>query len=236
VDHAVVTRDEWLAARMPLLAKEKAHTRAGDALAAERRAMPWVKVETDYVFDRPSGKVTLSELFEGRRQLFTKNFMLAPGQAFQCTGCSLEVDHMAGLVEHLNGNGVSYAVVAPAPLPEIEAMKHRMGWTIPWVSSFGNDYIRDLVMAFAPDGVGGAGNQALYRDDDGQIYLTYAGYGRGGEMHMGIYGILDQMPLGRSENGPNFTMADWVKPRNLYGAGGAVAPNGEFHPESCGHI
>src|SRR5579862_1682526 len=121
--HRIVSRDEWLAARTALLAKEKAFTRQRDELSEQRLALPWVKIEKDYVFDGPAGKLTLSDLFAGKSQLFTKTFMLAPGQTRQCVGCSLEVDHVAGLLEHLAANDVAYAVIAPAPIAEIEAMR-----------------------------------------------------------------------------------------------------------------
>src|SRR5688500_12402410 len=122
MDHPkIVTRDEWLVARKELLAKEKELTRLRDQLAAERRALPWVKIEKSYVFDAPEGKVTLADLFDGRTQLFIKHFMMGPGQVAQCVGCSLEVDHIDGVLVHLENHDVSYAVVARAPIAEIEA-------------------------------------------------------------------------------------------------------------------
>src|SRR5277367_5079899 len=105
MEHQIVSREEWRKARAALIVKEKAHMRAGDALGAEQRALPWVKIEKDYVFEGPSGKLTLSDLFDGRSQLFIKLFMLQPGQTRQCTGCSLDVDHVAGLLEHRAGSG-----------------------------------------------------------------------------------------------------------------------------------
>jgi predicted dithiol-disulfide oxidoreductase (DUF899 family) len=234
MQHEVVSREEWRKARAALIAKEKAFTRAGDALGAEQRALPWVKIDKDYVFEGPSGKLTLSDLFDGRSQLFIKLFMLAPGQIRQCTGCSLEVDHVAGLLEHLQGNDVTYAVVAPAPIGEIEALRQRMGWRFPWVSCFGGDFHHDVHVTFTPDGVSDTGNVVFYKDDDGQVFHTYSSYSRGCEGFLGIYRIFDVMPKGRNENGPNRSMADWVRPRNMYGHGGTVARNGEYHPQACG--
>src|SRR5579864_5245329 len=120
------SREEWHAARIALLEKEKALTAMKDALAAERRALPWVHIEKNYVFDGPSGPVTLSELFGGRSQLFIKHFMMGPGQSQHCVGCSLEVDHLAGIRVHLENHDLSYAVVARAPIEEIERLKHQM--------------------------------------------------------------------------------------------------------------
>jgi len=232
MQHDIVSRPEWLEARTALLAKERAAMRAYDQLGVEQRALPWVKIEEDYLFEGPSGPVSLSELFDGKSQLFTKTFMLAPGQTRQCVGCSLEVDHIAGLLEHLNNNDVAYAVVAPAPIGEIEAMRQRMGWRFPWVSSFGNNFVRDIELGFGLPGKP-AGNNIFYKDDSGQIFHTYAAYARGCEAFLGIYRILDLMPKGRNENGPHHSLTDWARPRNLYGTGGTVRPNGEFEPSAC---
>jgi predicted dithiol-disulfide oxidoreductase (DUF899 family) len=229
MEHEIVSREKWLEARAVLLAKERAAMKAYDQLGAQQRALPWVRIEKDYVFQGPSGPVSLSELFDGKSQLFTKTFMLAPGQTRQCVGCSLEVDHMAGLLEHLNNNDVAYAVIAPAPIGEIEAMRQRMEWRFPWVSSFGNDFARDIELGFGmPDKP--AGNNVFYKDERGQIFHTYAAYARGCEAFMGIYRILDVMPKGRNENGPNHALTDWARPRTLYGTGGTVAANGEYQP------
>jgi predicted dithiol-disulfide oxidoreductase (DUF899 family) len=126
--HPVLAREAWLEARKALLAKEKEMTRRRDRLAAERRALPWVKIEKDYVFDTPTGKVTLAQLFDGRSQLFIKHFMMGPGQIGQCVGCSFEVDHVEGALVHLEHHDVTYAAVARAPIEEIEAVRKRMGW------------------------------------------------------------------------------------------------------------
>jgi predicted dithiol-disulfide oxidoreductase (DUF899 family) len=232
MEHQIVSREKWLEARAALMAKEKSAMKAYDALGAEQRALPWTTIENDYVFQGPSGPVSLSALFDGKSQLFTKTFMLAPGQTRQCVGCSLEVDHMAGLLEHLNNNDVAYAVVAPAPIAEIEAMRQRMGWRFPWVSSFGNDFVRDIELGFGMPGEP-AGNNVFYKDESGQIFHTYAAYARGCEAFLGIYRILDVMPKGRNENGPCHNLTDWARPRTLYGTGGTVAPNGEFQPLAC---
>jgi predicted dithiol-disulfide oxidoreductase (DUF899 family) len=234
MQHRVVSREEWGKARAALIAKEKAFTRAGDALGVEQRALPWVRIDKEYVFTGPDGRLTLSGLFDGRSQLFIKLFMLEPGQTRQCTGCSLDVDHVEGLLEQLNDNDFTSVVVAPAPIEEIEILRQRMGWRFPFVSSFGGDFCRDVDEGFAPDGVTGTGIVVFYKNDEGEIFHTYSGYSRGCEAFMGIYRYFDVMPKGRNENGPYHTMGDWVRPRNMYGKGGTVARNGQYHPETCG--
>jgi len=232
--HEVVSREDWRTARLALLVQEKAYTRAGDALGAEQRALPWVEIDKNYIFQSVSGPRTLSDLFDGRSQLFVKLFMFDPGQKQQCTGCSLEADHVAGLLEHLNGNDVSYVAIAPAPIEEIEDLRHRMDWRFPWVSSFGSDFHHDAYVTFNPDGLNSPNNLVFYKDEEGRIFHTYTVYSRGGESFLGIYRIFDLMPKGRNENGPYHTMADWVRPRNMYGKGGMVERNGRYHLQSCG--
>jgi predicted dithiol-disulfide oxidoreductase (DUF899 family) len=156
----VVSRQEWLKPRRDLLVKEKKITRLRDALVADRRSLPWVRVEKEYVFDGPVGRVTLSDLFEGRSQLFIKHIMMGPGVQHQCVGCSLEVDHVEGLLEHLNNHDVTYAVVARAPIEEIEAVRKRMGWRFPWVSSYRSDFNFDFNVSFRPEAA--AEDRAIY--------------------------------------------------------------------------
>jgi len=130
--HRIVSREQWLEERTALLAKEKAFTRMRDELNAQRRALPWVKIEKEYVFDAPEGEVTLAQLFDERGQLFIKHFMMGPGQTTQCVGCSLEVDHVEGLLEHMENHDLSYVAVARAPIEEIETVRKRMGWRFRW--------------------------------------------------------------------------------------------------------
>src|SRR6202041_4087342 len=136
----IVSREEWLAARKKLLVKEKQLTRERDALAAERRQLPWVKVEKNYVFDSPSGKKTLSDLFDGRSQLIVYHFMFGPEWKEGCPSCSFLMDHTDGALVHLAQRDVSFLAVSRAPLPKIEEFKKRMGWHFNWVSSFGTDF------------------------------------------------------------------------------------------------
>ena len=251
--HQIVSREEWTATRKALLRKEKELTRLRDQLAAERRALPRVKIEKDYVFDAPKGKVTLRDLFDGRSQLFIKHFMLAPGQVGQCVGCSLEVDHLEGIFMHLQNHDVTYAAVARAPIEEIEAVRKRMGWNFPWVSSYHSDFNYDFNVSFTPEQVASgralynyqeapawaadledlSGDSVFFKDNAGQLFHTYSTFGRGGEEFLGIYRYLDATPKGRDENGPYHTLADWVRPRNLYGQGGMVEANGRYHQPGC---
>lgn len=250
MQNEIVTREAWIEARRALLAKEKALTRQRDALAAERRDLPWVKVEKRYVFDAPEGKVTLSDLFVGRSQLFIKHFMLGPGQTGQCVGCSLEVDCAEGAIVHLENHDLSYVVVARAPIQEIEAVRARMGWRVRWVSSFGSDFNYDLNVSFRPEDIAAgraffnyrhtdavledlSGDSVFYKNAAGDIFHTYSTFGRGGEEFLSLYRFLDSTPVGRNENGPYRTLADWVRPRNMYGKGGMVEGNGRYHQPTC---
>jgi predicted dithiol-disulfide oxidoreductase (DUF899 family) len=247
----IVSRDEWLAARQQLLVKEKELTRLRDQLSAERRSLPWVRVEKEYVFDGPSGKVTLAELFQGRSQLFVKHFMLGPDAPGQCVGCSFEVDHVEGVLVHLENHDVSYAAVARAPIEEIEAVRKKMGWRFTWVSSFRGDFNYDFNVSFRPEELAAkrafynfrytdpgladlSGDSVFFKDEAGAIFHTYSTFGRGGEEFLGAYRMLDVMPKGRNENGPYHSLADWVRPRNVYGKGGMVEGNGRYHVPSCG--
>jgi len=248
--HRIVSRGEWLEARRVLLDKEKALTRQRDALSDERRSLPWVKVEKDYVFESPSGRVSLAELFHGRSQLFIKHFMMGPGQAKQCVGCSLEVDHVAGLLTHLENHDVTYAAVARAPISEIEAVRARMGWRFTWVSSYGSDFNYDFNVSFTQEQLVArkalvnfrltdpgledlSGDSVFFKDQDGQIFHTYSTFGRGGEEFLGIYRYFDVMPRGRNENGPYHSLGDWARPHNMYGKGGMVEANGRYHAPAC---
>lgn len=251
MQHQIVSRDEWLQARVALQAKEKAFTKMKDALSAEQRALPWVKVEKEYVFDTPTGKQTLSDLFQGRSQLFIKHFMMGPGQQHHCVGCSLEVDHIAGIQVHLENHDVTYTAVARATLDEIEALKKRMDWKFPFVSSFSSDFNYDYNVSFTPAEMTAkkayynfretdpfladlSGDSVFFKDRDGQIYHTYSVFGRGAEPFLTIYEFLDVMPRGRNEEGPYHALTDWVRPHDMYGKGGMVEPIGRYHADGCG--
>ena len=187
----IVSPEEWQAARDALLVEEKAHMKAGDHLAAERRRLPMVRFDAKYPFESADGPVSLLDLFEGRRQLIVYHFMLHPGDEAGCPGCSLVVDNLPHLA-HLHARDVTFTVVAPAPLAEIERYRARMGWDVPWVSAHGSDFTEDC-------GVGtGFGVSVFLRDGD-DVYRTYFTSGRGGEAFLASHRYLDITPLGRQE-------------------------------------
>jgi len=150
MQHKVVSQEEWLAARKALLAKEKQFTRQRDALSKQRRDLPWVKVDKNYVFDGPDGKETLAELFGGRSQLIVYHFMLGPGWEQGCPSCSFLADHFDGMTVHLAHRDVTFVVVSRAPYEQIAAFQKRMGWKFKWVSSNGNDFNFDYHVSFSP--------------------------------------------------------------------------------------
>jgi predicted dithiol-disulfide oxidoreductase (DUF899 family) len=228
----VVSHDEWIAARKELLQKEKDFTRLRDQLNAERRALPWVKVEKEYLFDTPSGRQSLGDLFDGRSQLVTKHFMYGPDWTDGCVGCSFEMDHIEGALVHLEHHDVSYVAVSRAPLAKIEAFKQRMGWRFRWVSSYGSDFNYDYHVSFTPEQVAGgnafynyelrdvgidelSGRSVFYRDEAGDIFHTYSSYARGGELFLGSYAVLDITPKGRDET-INGNLTDWVRHHDRY--------------------
>ena len=229
--HPVVSREDWLNARAALLVKEKALMKAQDALGAEQRALPWIEITTPYVFQDPDGPVTFAELFGGKSQLFVHHFMISSAETTQCVGCSLEVDHTVGLLEHLAANDITYACIAPVEVAVIEALKAKMDWRMPFVSSLGTSFSRDIREGFVPPGAWPAYDSVFYRDEDGRIFLTWSTSGRGAEAFAGIYRYIDVTPKGRQESRG---LTDWARPRPDYGQGGEVANNGRYHPPACG--
>ena len=231
MQHKVVCRDEWIAARKAHLAKEKALTKARDQLSAERRALPWVKVEKNYVFDTPSGKKTLGDLFGGRSQLIVYHFMLGPDWGKGCPSCSYLADHFDGAALHLPDRDVTLTAVSRAPLPEIEAYKKRMGWRFPWVSSYGSDFNFDFHVSFKPEEGDGKvyynyemgdlesdempGVSVFIKDASGAIFHTYSAYARGLDILVGAYNFLDLVPKGRDEAELPWSMA-WVRRHDEY--------------------
>jgi len=234
----VVSREDWLEARRELLKKEKAETRIRDEVNAARRALPWVRIETSYLFDTPEGQQTLGDLFAGRSQLIVYHFMLAPGWEAGCPGCSFLADHFDGALPHLNNHDVTMVVVSRAPLVEIEAYRRRMGWRFPWVSSFSSPFNRDFAVSFTEDELASGavfynfrhtpserasaelpGLSAFYRDEDGSVFHTYSSYARGPEELIGTLMILDRAPKGRNEG----TTMDFVRRHDEYGAGPTVS-------------
>lgn len=192
----IVSHEEWLVAREALLKKEKAATRAKDALSAERRRLPMVKIEKAYTFEGPNGQASLLDLFEGRRQLILYHFMFDPEWDEGCSGCSMLVDNM-GHPAHLHARDASRVLVSLAPLAKLDAYKARMGWTIPWYSSFGSDFNTDFDVTTEQGETFGL--SVFLRDGD-SVYRTYFTDRRGVE-HLGSnWNYLDLTPFGRQES------------------------------------
>jgi predicted dithiol-disulfide oxidoreductase (DUF899 family) len=238
--HRIVSRQEWLAERIKLLAEEKEFTRQRDRLSEKRRALPWVRIDKTYTFDTPAGKQTLGQLFDGRSQLVVDHFMLGPGWGEGCVGCSFGADHMSGGLIHLEHHDVSVVAVSRAPLEEIEAYKKRMGWHFRWVSSFGSDFNYDFGVSFTPEQLAAgkvyynyretengmdelAGLSVFYKDEDGQLFHTYSSYARGCEELLTTYMVLDLTPKGRNETGPRHNLTDWVKRHDEYDGAAAAS-------------
>jgi predicted dithiol-disulfide oxidoreductase (DUF899 family) len=199
----VVTAEEWQVARDALLAKEKEATRARDALAAERRRLPRVRIDKDYVFDGPAGKATLVDLFEGRGQLLLYHFMFGPNQEAGCDGCSMFVDQI-GHLAHLHARDTSFALVSRAPIEKLQAYRKRMGWTTPWYSSFETDFNLDFGVGpeMPQEGVyqdGESFGLSVFLRDGEDIYRTYFTTARGAEALGSVWTFLDLTPLGRQE-------------------------------------
>ena len=241
-NHRVVARGAWIAERKALLAREKELTRFADRIAHERRALPWVRVDKDYAFDTRRGRLSLADLFEGRRQLLVQHFMLGPGWEQGCPSCSFMADHSDGMTVHLENRDVTPLAVSRAPLAEIERFRQRMGWRFRWVSSHGSDFNYDFGVSFTPDDVAKGevhynygpwrhaheelpGISVFYKDDAGEVFHTYSAYGRGVEAMMGTYRMLDLMPKGRDEDNAAFTM-EWVRHHDRYepAPGAGTAP------------
>jgi predicted dithiol-disulfide oxidoreductase (DUF899 family) len=230
--HQVVSREEWIDARKALLAKEKEFTRLRDELSRQRRELPWERVEKEYRFDAPEGKVTLADLFENRSQLIVYHFMFTPSWEEGCKHCSFWADNFNPIVIHLNHRDVSFVAISRAPIAKIDAFKKRMGWNFRWVSAFDNDFNYDYHVSFTPEDLKRGpvfynyetvemnfedreGTSAFYKDDDGAIYHTYSAYARGIDLVNTAYNYLDLAPKGRNEEGLEFTQA-WVRHHDRY--------------------
>ena len=232
-NHPVVTPDRWIAERKKLLAREKQLTHLRDEIARERRALPWERIEKNYVFDTPEGRRTLADLFEGRRQLLVQHFMFGPGWEQGCPSCSYMADHTDGMNVHLAHRDVTLVAISRAKLAEIERFRSRMGWQFKWVSSNGTDFNHDFHVSFTPEerakGKGevyynygmqpfpaeeAPGISLFYKNDAGEIFHTYSTYGRGVEVMMGTYNLLDLAPKGRDEN-PGEGMG-WLRHHDRY--------------------
>jgi predicted dithiol-disulfide oxidoreductase (DUF899 family) len=240
----VVSREEWLAARKDLLRKEKELTRQRDALNAERRTLPMVRIEKDYVFEGPKGKASLLDLFEGRRQLIVGHFMFDPSWEDGCPSCSAGADEISdGLLKHLHARDTTLVEVSRAPLEKVEAYKARRGWTFPWYSSYGSDFNYDFHVTLdesvapveynyrtraeherAGTGYYLEGDQPIempgtsfFLRDGEEVFHTYSMYARGAEMLGGSYYFLDLTALGRQE--------DWEEPKGRATAAHGAVPD-----------
>src|SRR5437868_4430483 len=228
----VVSREEWIAARKTHLAHEKELTQARERLNEERRALPWVKVDKDYVFDGPTGKVQLSDLFKGRSQLIVQHFMFAPDWNEGCKSCSFWADGFERMIPHLAARDTTMVAISRAPLEKLAAFKQRMGWTFDWLSSANGDFNYDYAVSFTPEAVksddkiynfgtsgfsieDAQGISVFYRDDAGTIFHTYSCFARGLDMMNAAYHYLDLTPLGRHEEGLPSSM-DWLRLRDQY--------------------
>ena len=239
VNHPVVPKERWIAERKTLLAREKELTRLRDQVARERRALPWVRIAKDYVFDAPEGRRSLADLFEGRHQLLVQHFMLGPGWEQGCPSCSFMADHTDGMTVHLAHRDTTFVAISRAPLVDIQRFRQRMGWQFKWVSSNANDFNFDFGVSFTPDEKLGnqvtynygtqpyesdelPGISVFYKDDAGQIFHAYSAYRRGVEAMMGTYDLLDLTPKGRDED-PGRGMR-WVRHHDRYEPASAAKP------------
>ena len=231
-EHKVVSREDWIEARREHLVQEKEFTRLRDQLSAQRRELPWVKIDKDYVFEGSDGKETLSDLFDGRSQLLIQHFMYGPDWNEGCPSCSFWADSYNGFVIHLGHRDVTMVSVSRAPLDQLEAYKKRMGWSFKWVSSLGNDFNRDFNVSFTPEEMEkgemyynykinkfpadeAPGASVFYKNGSGDIFHTYSCYGRGLDILNGAYNYLDLVPKGRDEADLPYTMA-WLKRHDQY--------------------
>jgi predicted dithiol-disulfide oxidoreductase (DUF899 family) len=256
VDHPVVSDEPWLVARKRLLAREKELTHLRDQVARERRELPWRRIAGDYVFDTPAGKRTLAELFAGRRQLMVQHFMFGPGWEQGCPSCSFMADHTDGMTIHLAHRDITFVAVSRAPLADIQRFRQRMGWQFEWVSSNGSDFNYDFAVSFTQEQLAAGevdynyaktafpaeeapGISVFCKDDAGDVFHTYSTFGRGVEVMMGTYMLVDLVPKGRDERDVFYKM-EWVRHHDRYEPQNRFEPAPEARakataPGSCCH-
>lgn len=222
-EHKVGTREDWLAARVELLEREKELTRRSDELARQRQELPWVRIEKEYSFETDQGTQTLIELFDGRSQLLVFHFMFGPEDTEGCPGCSFMADHVDGAVAHLNHRDVTFLAASRAPLEKLDAYKRRMGWTLPWVSSFGTDFNLDFAVFTEEQRRSGTGfnfgaprradidirqeelhGLSSFALQEGAVYHTYSCYDRGTDVLHATWQLLDRAPNGRGSDFENW--------------------------------
>ncbi|MBP1874881.1 putative dithiol-disulfide oxidoreductase (DUF899 family) [Ensifer adhaerens] len=232
MQNEIVSPEAWLKARLELLTAEKEFGRQREALTRRRMEMPWERVEKSYLFEGPAGTLSLADLFDGRSQLIVYHFMLAPDWQEGCKHCSFWADNFNGIPVHLNHRDVTFTAVSRAPLARIEAYRKRLGWSFPWVSSFGSDFNFDYQVSRTPEQLAKGeayynyklqpstvpeqvGVSVFYRSDEDEVFHTYSCYSRGIEMLNAAYHFLDLVPKGRDEDGLNYPM-EWVRRRDQY--------------------
>ena len=240
----IVTPEEWRAARVELLAREKELTRARDALSADRRRLPMVEIDTDYSFTGPAGPASLLDLFGGHRQLIVQHFMFDPDWTDGCPSCTAACDEISdGLIEHLHARDTELVVVARAELPTIEDYRRRRGWTFPWYSSYGSSFNYDFHVTLDPsvapvefnyltaaeldargwgwlnEGTHEQPGYSVFLRDGDRMFHTYSMFARGTEWLGGSYAFLDTTALGRQE--------DWEEPKGRSGSARGAVPNFE---------
>ena len=228
----VVSKEEWQKARLALLAKEKELTQLRDKLSAERRTMPWIKVDKDYQFEGPDGQESLSQLFAGKSQLIVQHFMYGPDWGERgCKSCSFWADGYNGFYTHINQRDAEFVAVSLAPLEKIEGFRKLMGWDFKWFSSHGSDFNYDFNVSFTQEGIDAGtaeynyrpnnhsgelpGVSVFYKDDNGDIYHTYSTYSRGLDMLNAAYHYIDLLPKGRDEDSLSYGM-EWLRHHDLY--------------------
>jgi len=228
----IVSKDEWLEARKILLQEEKDFTRLRDQLSRKRRQLPWLKVDTDYIFEDLNGKLSLGDLFEDKSQLIIYHFMYGPDWEEGCPSCSFWADNFNGIDIHLRHRDANMVVVSRAGLAQLQTYRKRMGWDFKWVSSLGNNFNYDYHVSFTAAEIEKAemfynfkignfpadeapGISVFYRSPEGEVFHTYSCYARGLDMLNGAYHYLDLLPKGRDEDDLDFTMA-WLRRRDQY--------------------
>jgi predicted dithiol-disulfide oxidoreductase (DUF899 family) len=232
--HKVVSRRDWLTARKTLLVEEKKLFRLHDRLKARRRALPWVKVDKEYIFDGAHGRENLADLFAGKNQLLIYHFMFDPNEDEGCAHCSFWAEHFDGVNAHIGRRDTTLVVISRAPLKKIRAYQKRLGWKFKWLSSGDGDFNYDFQASFKPEQIarGAAmfnyakvpadmtdmtdreGASAFYRDETGTIYHTYSTFARGIDLLNTTYNFLDLTAKGRDEN-PDASQ-DWVRRHDEY--------------------
>jgi predicted dithiol-disulfide oxidoreductase (DUF899 family) len=230
-EHKVVSKKEWVKARKQLLVKEKKFSKQRDEMNGQRRALPWAKIEKDYIFHGPQGRETLADLFGGKSQLLVYHFMFGPGWGDGCPHCSFWADHYDSVRWHLGQRDTAFVVISRAPLKEIAPFKKRMGWQFKWVSSNGSDFNFDFNVSFTPEQLKSGtaiynyvpldmdmdereGASAFYKDSKGDVYHTYSTYARGIDLMNTTYNFLDLTAKGRDED-PEASQ-NWVRYHDQY--------------------